>query len=98
MNLESFKDMMGILGGYYLSERMFAAIDHNGDGYISLEEYINYFDILTHGNNEEKNKYTFRTLDLSGDGLVKYNEFKIFWTNFMKLYGEALQTKLQFDE
>ena len=59
MNLESFKDMMGILGGYYLSERMFAAIDHNGDGYISLEEYINYFDILTHGNNSEKNYYTF---------------------------------------
>jgi hypothetical protein len=35
MNLESFKDMMGILGNFYLSERMFAAIDRNNDGFIT---------------------------------------------------------------
>lgn len=67
--------MMGVLGGYYLSERMFAAIDENGDGYISLEEYINYFDILTHGSGSERNLYTFRTLDLSGKGKVTYRDF-----------------------
>ena len=98
MDLDSFRDMMGILGGYYLSERMFAAIDTNGDGLIALEEYINYFDILTHGTSEEKNIFNFRTLDLSGDGKVKFDEFQTFWTNFLKLYGEALQTKLYFDE
>ena len=35
MDLDSFKDMMGILGNFYLSERMFAAIDINNKKYIT---------------------------------------------------------------
>ena len=55
MNVVSFKEMLGILGNFYLSERMFAAIDEDKDGYISQEEYINYIDVLTYGTAREKN-------------------------------------------
>jgi Ca2+-binding EF-hand superfamily protein len=49
MNMEQFKEMMGILGHFYLSERMFAAIDRNNDGFITQEDYLTYIDILTYG-------------------------------------------------
>ena len=76
MDLASFKDMLGILGNFYLSERMFAAIDRDKDGYISQEEYINYIDVLTYGTSSEKNQFTFRIIDISGEGDISYDEFK----------------------
>lgn len=54
MDLNSFKDMLGILGNFYLSERMFAAIDTDHDGYISLENYLVYNDVLSNGTAKEK--------------------------------------------
>jgi hypothetical protein len=49
MDLESFKDMLGILGNFFVSDRMFFAIDKDKDGLISLEDYLVYNDILSHG-------------------------------------------------
>lgn len=37
-------------------------------------------------------------IDMDRDGTVNYEEFKSFWTHFLQLYGETLQTKLQYDE
>ena len=37
-------------------------------------------------------------IDLDGDGIVNFEEFKSFWYYFIELYSEALQTKLQYDE
>lgn len=64
MDLNSFKSMVGILGNFYISERMFGAIDSNGDGCITLEDYLIYNDILMYGTNKEKNEITFRMIDM----------------------------------
>jgi hypothetical protein len=37
MNLRNFKDMIGILGSFDLSERMYSVIDRDHDGFIVLE-------------------------------------------------------------
>ena len=90
MDLKSFKDMLGMLGNFFISDRMFSAIDINHDGMISLEEFLVYNDIISHGTEEEKTLITFRMIDTSGDELVSFDEFKRFWTHFIQLYGEAL--------
>lgn len=94
MDLNSFKDMLGILGNFAISERMFKAIDLNKDNYISLEDYLIYNDILMAGSNREKNEVTYRMIDTNSDGAVNFEEFQTFWTHFLQLYGETLQTKL----
>ena len=40
---------MGMLGNFYVSDRMFTAIDRDSDGLISLEDYLVYNDILSYG-------------------------------------------------
>ena len=70
MDKESFKDMLGILGNFQISDRMFAAVDNNYDGLISLEDYLVYNDILQYGSVQEKNFITFRMIDFDGDGLI----------------------------
>ena len=77
---------------------MFAAIDEDQDGLISLEDYLVYNDIIAHGTTQEKNFITFKMIDLSNAGRISYENFKCFWTYFIQLYGEALQTKLQCEE
>lgn len=54
MDLNHFKEMLGILGNFYISERIFAAIDLDRDGYITLEDYLVYNDILNYGTTKEK--------------------------------------------
>ena len=50
MDLQSFKEMLGILGNFEISERMFSVIDEDHDGLITLEEYLVYNDKLNYGN------------------------------------------------
>ena len=98
MDITSFKQMMGMLGNFYVSDRMFTAIDRDNDGLISIEDYLVYNDILSYGSESEKNAVTFRIIDQNGDGAVSFGEFKLFWSHFIELYSEALQTKLNYDE
>jgi EF hand len=77
---------------------MFAAIDDDQDGLISLEEYLVYNDKIAHGTTQEKNFITFKMIDITNSGRVSFDDFKLFWSYFIQLYGEALQTKLQCEE
>ena len=54
MNLEQYRLMMGVLGETYLTERMFSAMDHDGDYAITLEEYLSYNDVISNGTTIEK--------------------------------------------
>jgi hypothetical protein len=49
MDLQAFKETLGILGNFQISDRMFSAIDEDKDGFISLEDYLVYNDILSYG-------------------------------------------------
>jgi hypothetical protein len=49
MSKDSFKIMLGILGNYAISDRIFSAIDREGKGMISLEDYLVYNEILSNG-------------------------------------------------
>lgn len=48
---------MGIIGIESLSflcDRMFNVMDKDKDGYITLDQYLNYTDVLLNGTEEEK--------------------------------------------
>ena len=45
---------MGVLGRTYLSERIFAAMDTDKNGMISLGEFLDYYDIMLNGTQTEK--------------------------------------------
>jgi|LauGreDrversion4_2_1035121.scaffolds.fasta_scaffold206722_2 hypothetical protein len=49
MDLISFKLMLGILGNYMMSDRIFSAIDRDSKGLISLADYLVYNETLSHG-------------------------------------------------
>ncbi|CDW73973.1 phosphatidylinositol-4-phosphate 5-kinase family protein [Stylonychia lemnae] len=98
MDLQAFREILGILGNFKISERMFQAIDDDRDGLISLEDYLIYNDIVSHGEEREKDFITFKIFDIQGQGKVAYDDFKVFWSQFIELYGEALQTRLQYEE
>ncbi len=38
----------------FLADRMFHVMDKENKGYISLDEYLSYIDIMMYGNEEEK--------------------------------------------
>jgi len=64
MDLQAFREILGILGNFKISERMFQAIDDNRDGLISLEDYLIYNDIVSHGEEREKDFITFKIFDV----------------------------------
>ncbi len=37
-------------------------------------------------------------LDLKGEGKIDFKAYEIFWINFLHMYGELLQVKLQYNE
>ncbi len=98
MDLASFKEMIGILGNFELSERMFGVIDEDKDQLISLEQYLVYNDKLNNGTQDEKIQLTFKMIDAKNRGKVEYEDFKLFWMSFIELYSIANQSKLQYEE
>lgn len=43
----------------FLADRMFKVMDKDGDGFISLDEYLSYVDVMMYGSEEEKLKQSF---------------------------------------
>jgi len=89
---------LGFLGRFFISERMFAAIDRQNKGYISLEDYLVYNDILSYGSEDEKNSLTFKMIDLRRQTRVNFKDFKEFWMNFIEMYAQSLQVRSSFTE
>ncbi|CAG0906939.1 unnamed protein product, partial [Cyprideis torosa] len=57
----------------YVVPFFFKALDLNGDGKISMKEYIKLFQ--AHGVPEREAMKAFKSLDVNGDGEVSFNEF-----------------------
>jgi hypothetical protein len=59
MSHASFRESLGIIGIdslSFLCDRMFQVMDVNQDGFIELEAYLSYFDIMLHGSKNDKMK------------------------------------------
>jgi Ca2+-binding EF-hand superfamily protein len=86
--------MLGVLGNYMMSDRIFSAIDRDGKGKISLEDYLVYNEVVSHGSQTEKNMLTFKVIDVRRRGRVDLNEFKEFWLLFLELCSQVLNMQM----
>ncbi|EAR82478.2 phosphatidylinositol 4-phosphate 5-kinase (macronuclear) [Tetrahymena thermophila SB210] len=76
---EQFREHMGVLGldtVFFLSDRIFTMLDSDGDGQINFQDFINYFDIITHGNQEQKAQIAFNYIDTTNQGSFDLNDLK----------------------
>ena len=79
MSHAAYKESLGIFGidslGF-LSDRMFAVMDQKGQGKIELKEYLEYFDIMLHGTEDEKMTQSFDLLDEKRNRKIEFEDFK----------------------
>lgn len=62
------------------ADAMFAAIDENGDGRISQDEYRQLIEVWN--GRETDTDEVFELLDLNGDGHLSHQEFRVLWSQF----------------
>ena len=94
LNLEQYRQMMGVLGETYLTERMFSAMDQDNDHAISLEEYLSYNDVISNGTTIEKREQNFRMLNQNKDSTVTYSEFEDFVLKILDMYSRSVSEKI----
>jgi len=94
---QHFKQMIGVLGNYFIGKRMFetillwSGIKANAIlRYIRLVTYVEYSDIIYNGTQNEKDRIGFMMLDVKGEGKIDFESFEKFWINFLFMYGELL--------
>ena len=63
-----------------------------------LEDYILYMDLIYNGSVEEKNRISFMMIDEIGNGKITLPLYENFWIQFLQMYGELLQMKVEYDE
>ena len=68
--------MMGIESLSFLCDRMFSVMDRDKDGAVNLQEYLDYFDVMLHGSEDEKMKQSFDLLDTKKEGKIVLEDFK----------------------
>lgn len=76
--LQDFRENMGLLGmrsTRIITDRIFAVMNRSKNGVVSLEEYLDYMDILMHGNQEEKASQSFKLLANCKKDTVSYADF-----------------------
>lgn len=100
MDKNSFKSMLGILGSYLITDRIFQAIDADNDGLVSLEDYLVYNDVISYGTEEERSQQTFIKIDLGKRGLVNFSEFKDFFYTYLELQTmvDASATNMMYSD
>ena len=79
LHYSGYKESLGIFGMDslgFLSDRMFKVMDDKDLGKITLKQYLNYFDIMLHGTEEEKMKQSFDLLDEKRKEKINLEDFK----------------------
>lgn len=62
MNLKQYRDSLGLIGMQslsFLADRMFQVMDQDNKGFISLDQYLCYIDIMMYGSDDEKLMQSF---------------------------------------
>lgn len=95
MSLKQYRDSLGLIGMQslsFLADRMFTIMDTDGNGYISLDEYLSYIDIMMYGDENEKLMQSFKLLDLRGKGEITFEDFNKIVHSFAKMWSAAIGT------
>lgn len=67
-------------------------MDRDNKGYISLDEYLCYIDIMMYGSEDEKLVQSFQLLDLRQKGEITFEDFNKIVHSFAKMWSAAIGT------
>lgn len=82
--------MMGMDSLSFLCNRMFNVMDRHSNGHIYLRDYLDYFDVMLHGSEQEKMQQTFDLLDIKGKGKIFLPDFKDIVISFAQMWSNAM--------
>lgn len=61
----------------FLAHRLFAYLDKDHSGTLSLHEFINGLEVVVNGSQEEKMEFLFKVFDVDNDGVLNYEEMRM---------------------
>lgn len=100
VTLERFRENMGLLGlesTAVIADRIFALMDKTGRGMVTFEEYLDYMDILMHGNAEERAEQSFNLIT-RGDSVISLNSFSEWLLSVWKMYNVLTGSRISASE
>lgn len=69
----------------------------HSESFITPVDYIAYSDMIYYGTEEEKATVSFHMIDISGKGSIDLQHYRKFWEEFLYMYGELLQVKVEYN-
>ena len=90
VSIEAFMAHMGLLGlnaNKFISSRIFKTMNTSGTGEVSLEEYLEYMDILIHGTEDQKARQSFNLIKKQGMDVISKDDFNFWLVGVLKLYS-----------
>jgi predicted ferric reductase/Ca2+-binding EF-hand superfamily protein len=75
IEVSALKTALGLKSDY-LAARMLGALDTNGDGVVSREEFLEGVRALVYGTDRDRLKFAFRLHDHDGDGYLSLEELE----------------------
>ena len=93
----TFCKNMGPLGLEHtrlISDRIFVVMNKSKSGLVSLQEYLEYMDILMHGTQNEKLYQSYRLITQDKSSSISYNEFEIYLVSVWKMHNVLTGTEI----
>ncbi|XP_034541530.1 dual oxidase 1 [Notolabrus celidotus] len=85
-----FADALGLKSDCLFVDSMFTLADKDGNGYLSLQEFLDVMVIFMKGSPEEKSKLLFSMHDIGGTGFLSKEEFARMLRSFIEISNCAL--------
>jgi 1-phosphatidylinositol-4-phosphate 5-kinase len=78
---------LGVENTRRISERIFLVINKSKSGLVSLQEYLEYMDILMHGSTEEKLMQSYRLITQDKEKHITYSNFESYLISLWKMHN-----------
>lgn len=95
--LSEFCENMGPLGldsTRVISDRIFLVMNKSKTGLVSLQEYLEYMDILMHGTSLEKLSQSYKLITQDLTSHISYNQFESWIISLWKMYNILTGTEI----
>uniref|UniRef100_A0A8C6XMV9 NAD(P)H oxidase (H2O2-forming) n=1 Tax=Naja naja TaxID=35670 RepID=A0A8C6XMV9_NAJNA len=85
-----FADALGLKSQSVFVDSMFSLADKDGNGYLSLREFLDILVVFMKGTPQEKSKLMFAMYDIDGNGFLSKEEFFRMLRSFIEISNNCL--------
>lgn len=101
LTCETFMENMGLLGlesTRLIADRIFAVMNSSGSGRVSLEEYLDYNDVLMNGTQTERAEQSFKLITMRKSNDITFDDFATWLIEIGKLYNALTGSEVSTSE